>query len=190
MNSKDKIVLPPNFILPSQQLGQLNEKVAKEYLHFLVKNMHDAFIIIDKNLSIILMNDMAITMARDFLNLPIQIGMSILDFASPERYETLKILYQSVFKGSSFETESNFKVSGKDKFYIQTSHTIDHSEQIAALEKELEYLKGFLLSVEKKLSNERFMQNAKPEIVDAEKKKKADAEEKIRAIEESLASLA
>ena len=54
------------------------------------------------------------------------------------------------------------------------------------LSKELEYLKGFLLSVDKKLSNERFVQNAKPEVVELEKKKKADAEEKIKAIEESL----
>jgi valyl-tRNA synthetase len=43
--------------------------------------------------------------------------------------------------------------------------------------------------VEKKLSNERFVQNAKPEIVDAERKKKNDAEEKIRAIKEGLANL-
>jgi valyl-tRNA synthetase len=55
--------------------------------------------------------------------------------------------------------------------------------------KDLEYQKGFLLSVEKKLSNERFVQNAKPEVVEVEKKKKADAEAKIKAIQESLASL-
>ena len=121
MTSKNKIVLPKgSFIFPSQQLADIDEKVAKEYLHFLVKNMHDAFIIIDKDLKIILMNDMAITMAREYLNLPIQIGSSILDIASPERYEMLKILYQSVFKGSSFETESNFKVLGKEKFYLNS----------------------------------------------------------------------
>ena len=57
------------------------------------------------------------------------------------------------------------------------------------LKKELDYLKGFLVSVDKKLSNERFVQNAKPEVVDVEKKKKQDAEQKIKAIEESLASL-
>jgi valyl-tRNA synthetase len=57
------------------------------------------------------------------------------------------------------------------------------------LEKELEYQKGFLLSVEKKLSNERFVQNAKPEVIELERKKKADAEAKIKAIEESLAAL-
>lgn len=77
-------------------------------------------------------------------------------------------------------------VTGKDKFYLQTSHTIDHSEQIAALEKELEYQKGFLASVEKKLNNEKFMQNAKSEIIEKEKKKFSDAHEKIKIIQESL----
>lgn len=77
----------------------------------------------------------------------------------------------------------------KDKFYIATEQVIDTSSQKEQMLKDLEYLKGFLLSVEKKLSNERFVQNAKPEVVDIEKKKKADAEAKIKAIEESLASL-
>ncbi|MBY0478285.1 MAG: valine--tRNA ligase [Chitinophagaceae bacterium] len=76
----------------------------------------------------------------------------------------------------------------KDKFYIATEQAIDTSSQKEQLLKDLEYLKGFLLSVEKKLGNERFVQNAKQEVVDIEKKKKADAEAKIKAIEESLAS--
>jgi valyl-tRNA synthetase len=46
-----------------------------------------------------------------------------------------------------------------------------------------------LTSVEKKLSNERFIQNAKPEVVEIEKRKKTDAEAKIKAIRESLGSL-
>ncbi|HEY0434699.1 MAG TPA: hypothetical protein VGC95_12565, partial [Chitinophagaceae bacterium] len=57
------------------------------------------------------------------------------------------------------------------------------------LEKDLEYLEGFLRSVEKKLSNEKFVANAKPDVVDSERKKKTDAEEKIRAIRDSLTSL-
>ena len=52
--------------------------------------------------------------------------------------------------------------------------------------KELHYLKGFLASVNKKLENERFVQNAKPEVVDLERRKKEDAEIKIKALEESL----
>jgi valyl-tRNA synthetase len=77
----------------------------------------------------------------------------------------------------------------KDKFYIATEQVIDASSQREQLHKDLDYLKGFLLSVEKKLGNERFVQNAKPDVVEIERKKKADAEAKIKAIEESLASL-
>ncbi|MFX1707088.1 valine--tRNA ligase [Chitinophaga sp. CC14] len=77
----------------------------------------------------------------------------------------------------------------KDKFYLGTETALDTTAQKAALTKDLEYLKGFLVSVEKKLSNERFVQNAKAEAVDAERQKKADAEAKIAVIEESLKSL-
>lgn len=77
----------------------------------------------------------------------------------------------------------------KDKFYIETEKELDTATQKDQLLKDLDYQKGFLASVEKKLSNERFVQNAKPEIIELERKKKADAEEKIKAIEESLAAL-
>ncbi len=76
-----------------------------------------------------------------------------------------------------------------DKFYIDTDNPIDNTSQKAQLLKDLDYLKGFLLSVEKKLSNEKFVQNAKDDVIDAERKKKADAEAKMKAIEESLAAL-
>jgi valyl-tRNA synthetase len=55
--------------------------------------------------------------------------------------------------------------------------------------KELEYLKKFLDSVNKKLSNERFVQHAKPDVVQLEQKKKLDAEAKIKVLEESLSHL-
>ena len=80
-------------------------------------------------------------------------------------------------------------VIGKDKFFIETAEPINNSEQLEGMMKELKYLEGFLLSVDKKLSNERFMQNAKPEVVALEKKKRADAETKIRVIRESLDNL-
>jgi len=56
-------------------------------------------------------------------------------------------------------------------------------------EEELKYLKGFLISVEKKLSNEKFVANAKPEIVDAERKKQQDAQDKIALLEEKMKTL-
>ena len=80
-------------------------------------------------------------------------------------------------------------VIGKDKFYLETAAAIDNSDQIDGLMKELKHLEGFLSSVNKKLSNERFMQNAKPEVIALEQKKRNDAETKIRIIRESLASL-
>lgn len=80
-------------------------------------------------------------------------------------------------------------VVGTNKFFIETETALDTSSQKEQLLKDLEYQKGFLLSVEKKLSNERFVQNAKPEVVEFERRKKADAEQKIKALQESLASL-
>lgn len=76
-----------------------------------------------------------------------------------------------------------------DKLYIETDADLDTGAQKEDMQKELDYLKGFLISVDKKLGNERFVQNAKPEIVDNERKKKADAEAKIKALEESLSLL-
>jgi valyl-tRNA synthetase len=80
-------------------------------------------------------------------------------------------------------------IIGKDKFYIQAEQAIDTANQKEELLKELKYQQGFLVAVDKKLSNEKFVANAKPEVIALEKKKKADAEEKIKAIEESLAGL-
>ncbi|HEV2481721.1 MAG TPA: valine--tRNA ligase [Puia sp.] len=77
-------------------------------------------------------------------------------------------------------------VAGKDKYYIVTEQALNNGNQKEELLKELGYLKGFLESVNKKLSNERFVQNAKPEVVELERRKKEDAESKIKAIEESL----
>ncbi|MEI8279123.1 MAG: valine--tRNA ligase [Bacteroidota bacterium] len=76
-----------------------------------------------------------------------------------------------------------------DKLYIEAEVVVDSGLQKEQLQKELDYLHGFLLSVEKKLGNERFVQNAKPEVIDNEKKKHADAVAKMKAIEESLSLL-
>jgi valyl-tRNA synthetase len=78
-------------------------------------------------------------------------------------------------------------VNGKDKIFITSEFfKQDSAASKEDLQKELERLQGFLISVEKKLSNEKFVANAKPEILAVEQKKKADAEEKINSIEEAL----
>jgi valyl-tRNA synthetase len=78
-------------------------------------------------------------------------------------------------------------VAGVDKLYLQSENSNAGSEQAGqAMQKELDHLRGFLLSVEKKLSNERFVQNAQPSVVEAERKKQSDALAKIQTLEESL----
>lgn len=77
-----------------------------------------------------------------------------------------------------------------DKLYIETQGgAVDTGAQKEQLLKDLEYLRGFLSSVEQKLGNERFVQNAKAEVVDAERRKQSDALAKIKVLEESLGSL-
>ena len=77
----------------------------------------------------------------------------------------------------------------KDKFYIETGKVLDSAGLKTDLLKDLEHQKGFLLSVEKKLSNQKFVSNAKPEVLAMEQKKKADAEARIKTIEESLSTI-
>ena len=69
---------------------------------------------------------------------------------------------------------------------FQTELKLDKTKQKQELEKELSYYQGFLESLNKKLANERFVQNAKPEVVELEKKKKEDTEEKMAAIRRTL----
>ncbi|MTI29928.1 valine--tRNA ligase [Xanthovirga aplysinae] len=76
-----------------------------------------------------------------------------------------------------------------DEFFIPMDGMIDVEKEKENLTKELEYTKGFLKSVMKKLSNERFVNNAPEQVINNERKKQADAEAKIKAIEENLASL-
>jgi valyl-tRNA synthetase len=66
---------------------------------------------------------------------------------------------------------------------------VDASAARAEILKELEYHRGFLAAVDKKLSNERFVGSAPAQVVDLERKKKADAESKIRMLEENLSRL-
>lgn len=75
------------------------------------------------------------------------------------------------------------------EYFVPLAGKIDVEEELKKLKAELEYTKGFLESVNKKLSNERFVNNAKPEVVQNEQNKKADAENKIKALEERITLL-
>jgi valyl-tRNA synthetase len=81
-----------------------------------------------------------------------------------------------------------FRVKSNE-YFVPISGAIDIEAEIQKITDELGYTKGFLTSVQKKLSNERFVNNAPEQVVTIEKKKAADAEAKIETLEKSLASL-
>lgn len=77
----------------------------------------------------------------------------------------------------------------KEKFYIEIEKELDIVTLKADLLKDLDHQRNFLQSVAKKLGNEKFVQNARPEVIELERKKQADAEARIKTIEESLATI-
>ena len=80
-------------------------------------------------------------------------------------------------------------VVGTNEYFIPVAGTIDVEAETVKLKEELDYQQGFLGSVMKKLGNERFVNNAPAKVVEMEQKKKADAEARIRLIEEQLSNL-
>lgn len=80
-------------------------------------------------------------------------------------------------------------LAGKYEMFIPAGDSIDVEAEIEKVKTDLDYQKGFLNSVMKKLSNERFVSGAPAAVVDGERKKQADAEAKIKALEERLAAL-
>ncbi|MDE5784063.1 MAG: valine--tRNA ligase, partial [Prevotella sp.] len=85
-------------------------------------------------------------------------------------------------------TSSAFMV-GTDEFAVPLGDLIDVTAEIGKLETQLKHLEGFLMGVQKKLQNERFVQNAPEAVVALERKKEADAKEKIAALKESIVAL-
>ena len=88
------------------------------------------------------------------------------------------------------------KAAGAVSFLVRTTeyavplgNLINVEEELAKLQEELKYQKGFLTSVMKKLGNENFVSKAPSKVIEMEKKKQADAESKIKSIEESIAAL-
>ena len=88
------------------------------------------------------------------------------------------------------------KAAGAVPFLVRTTEyavplgaLVNVEEELAKLAEELKYQQGFLASVMKKLSNENFVSKAPAKVIEMERKKQADAESKIKSIEESMAAL-
>jgi valyl-tRNA synthetase len=95
---------------------------------------------------------------------------------------------ESIEPAEKSATAASFMV-GTTEYAVPLGGMINVEEEIKKMEVEIGYLQGFLNSVMKKLSNEKFVANAKPEVVENERKKQADAESKINTLRESIRKL-
>jgi valyl-tRNA synthetase len=110
-------------------------------------------------------------------------------YSSIETILAKQVNAEKITYGLNTDAASLTLIINKIRFQILTNEIVDISLQKEQLLKDLEYLKGFLNSVNHKLNNEKFVQKAKAEVIELERKKKADAESKIQVIEESLSAL-
>ncbi|WP_044172841.1 valine--tRNA ligase [Flectobacillus major] len=113
----------------------------------------------------------------------------------PARYQPLEAIIVKLANTSKIDyVTTNVEnaisfVLKADEFFIDLAEELDVEAELENAQKELAYNLGFKKSVEGKLSNERFVANAKPDVVEKERQKLADAESKIKALEETIARL-
>jgi valyl-tRNA synthetase len=126
---------------------------------------------------------------KEALSLSVKANSSI-------NYQQYELMIKKLANLSQFDRTA-YKVNGAtsflvatDEFFVPFAENIDPQAEAERLQKEKEYLIGFLKSVNAKLLNERFMANAKPEIIEVEQRKKADAEAKLKIIQDRLDGLA
>ncbi|MFD2741893.1 MULTISPECIES: valine--tRNA ligase [Sphingobacterium] len=123
------------------------------------------------------------------IGLPLAINATHINF---ERYSESMIKLANISELTFVKEKISGAVSflaGKDECYVALENNIDVDAERERITKEIAYLQGFLVSVDKKLGNERFMANAKPDVVQNEQNKKSDAIAKLQILEDSLASL-
>ncbi len=106
------------------------------------------------------------------------------------REMVMKMATLSTFEFTETEIDNSVSfLAGTEKYFVELNIQIDVEEERQKLNKELEYYKGFITSVQKKLGNERFVNNAPEAVVEKERKKLADGEAKVKSLEEALAQL-
>lgn len=120
----------------------------------------------------------------------------LLIFSDKNRYDTeflpviskLCNVSEISFVSEKQEGTASF-IAGTTEYFIPLTGELDIESEIAKIRQDLSYNKGFLVNVLKKLENERFVKNAPPRVLELERKKKSDAESKIKSLEEALRSL-
>ncbi len=116
------------------------------------------------------------------------VGASIFDEAMSQVITKLSNLSQITVVGQKSANSASFIVTVTE-YAVPLDAFINVDDELKKLEADLQYQEGFLATVMKKLANERFVQNAKPEVVVMERKKQADAESRIAALKDSIAAI-
>jgi len=138
----------------------------------------------------------AIRTVRKDKDIPVREKLGLLIRAEKESFDAeflpvinkLCNLVQISFVSEKQDGSASFMI-GTTEYYIPLEGKIDVEGEIAKIEEELEYQRGFLVTVLKKLDNERFVQNAPASVLEMERKKKSDAESKIQSLEVRMAEL-
>ena len=124
---------------------------------------------------------------KEALELSVSNGEGISDtwdavIAKLTNLSSISYVKANVDGALSFRVKSN-------EYFVPIIGALDVGAELKKIQEELDYMKGFLQSVQKKLGNDRFVQNAPEQVIALERKKQADAEAKIETLEKSLASL-
>lgn len=138
----------------------------------------------------------AVRSVRKNKEIPIREKMELLILADGKNYNgelfpvitKLNNLSEIRFVSEKQDGSTSFMV-GTTEYYVPLSGKIDVESELAKIREDLEYNKGFLVNVMKKLENERFVKNAPPAVLELELKKKSDAESKIKSLQEAMKSL-
>ena len=129
---------------------------------------------------------------RDPLVVQVQSGASAnaLFAQNGLREMVMKLAVLSEFDATETEPENAKSfISGTEKYYVVLNLKVDVAAECAKIQQELEHQRGFVKMVEAKLSNERFVGSAPPQVVENERKKMADGLARIQILEESAAKL-
>ncbi len=122
----------------------------------------------------------------------IEVSVKAKDERAYSEFESI-IKKTALVKSLEFVSEQPDQVASfvakADEVYVPVPEIQNVEEKRVELEKDLKRAQGLLMSVQKKLSNQKFVSNAPEAVIDKEKKKQSDSEAKIKAIEESLAAL-
>ena len=122
-----------------------------------------------------------------------EIGLSI-DKELLSKIEALvpkikKMTWVNVINTDLDSGSSNSAVVSGKKIIVHSEKKLDSSEVKSKLEEEIKYTRGFIKSIETKLSNEKFVSNAPEKVLDMERKKLSDGQAKLKQLEQNLSQL-